>query len=58
MLTRFTICVLSKGTNFGFSHLGLWSGNFILIAPFSEYCLLVPFSMQNVSKRLLYMAHR
>ena len=27
-----------------FSHLGFWSGNLFLIAPFSDLCLLVPFS--------------
>ena len=26
-----------------FSHLGFWSGNLFLIAPFSDLCLLVPF---------------
>ena len=25
-----------------FSHLGFWSGNLFLIAPFSDLCLLVP----------------
>ena len=29
--------------NLLFSHLGFWSGNFILIAPFPDHCLLVPF---------------
>ena len=28
-----------------FSHLGFWSGNLFLIAPFPDLCLLVPFSM-------------
>ena len=28
---------------FKISHLGFWSGNFFLIAPFPDYCLLVPF---------------
>ena len=27
-----------------FSHLGFWSGNLSLIAPFPDLCLLVPFS--------------
>ena len=27
-----------------FSHLGFWSGNLFLIAPFSDLCLLVPFN--------------
>ena len=26
-----------------FSHLGFWSGNLYLIAPFPDLCLLVPF---------------
>ena len=26
-----------------FPSLGLWSGNFFLIAPFPDHCLLVPF---------------
>ena len=26
-----------------FSHLGFWSGNLFLIAPFLDLCLLVPF---------------
>ena len=28
--------------NLVFSHLGFWSGNFFLIAPFPDLCLLVP----------------
>ena len=28
-----------------FSHLGFWSGNLFLIAPFPDLCLLEPFSM-------------
>ena len=31
-----------------FSHLGFWSGNLFLIAPFPDLCLLVPFlSLKN-----------
>ena len=30
-----------------FSHLGFWSGNLFLIAPFPDLCLLVPFSTEN-----------
>ena len=36
-----------------FSHLGFWSGNLFLIAPFPDLCLLVPFlndSYKNVSR--------
>ena len=33
-------------TQFG-SHLGFWSGNLFLIAPFPDLCLLVPFSVAN-----------
>ena len=29
--------------NLGFPHLGFWSGNFFLIAPFPDHCLLAPF---------------
>ena len=29
--------------NLVFSHLGFWSGNFFLIAPFPDHCLLVFF---------------
>ena len=29
--------------NLVFSHLGFWSGNLFLIAPFPDLCLLVPF---------------
>ena len=29
-----------------FSHLGFWSGNLFLIAPFPDLCLLVPFPLQ------------
>ena len=30
-----------------FSHLGFWSGNLFLIAPFPDLCLLVPFYNKN-----------
>ena len=34
-----------------FSHLGFWSGNLFLIAPFPDLCLLVPFfqKLSNIS---------
>ena len=32
--------------NLVFSHLGFWSGNLFLIAPFPDRCLLVPFSIR------------
>ena len=31
-----------------FSHLGFWSGNLFLIAPFPDLCLLVPFFKSSV----------
>ena len=31
-----------------FSHLGFWSGNLFLIAPFPELCLLVPFDYSDM----------
>ena len=34
-----------------FSHLGFWSGNLFLIAPFPDLCLLVPFSKLLRDKR-------
>ena len=36
---RLTICFLI--VNQVFSHLGFWSGNFFLIAPFPDRCLLL-----------------
>ena len=30
-----------------FSHLGFWSGNLFLIAPFPDLCLLVPFQKSS-----------
>ena len=42
--------------NLVFSHLGFWSENLFLIAPFPDLCLLVPFSMvggENESLTLL-----
>ena len=30
-----------------FSHLGFWSGNLFLIAPFPDLCLLVPFYLPS-----------
>ena len=37
--------------NLVFSHLGFWSGNFFLIAPFSDNCLLVRFSEKCIAHR-------
>ena len=37
-----------------FSHLGFWSGNLFLIAPFPDLCLLVPFSFkcrENINEK-------
>ena len=31
-----------------FSHLGFWSGNLFLIAPFPDLCLLVPFHIHAI----------
>ena len=31
-----------------FSHLGFWSGNLFLIAPFPDLCLLVPFCVSLI----------
>ena len=37
-----------------FSHLGFWSGNLFLIAPFPDLCLLVPFYNPFALLGLLY----
>ena len=37
-----------------FSHLGFWSGNLFLIAPFPDLCLLVPSSKIRPSSILLF----
>ena len=34
-----------------FSHLGFWSGNLFLIAPFPDLCLLVPLYVWQVERR-------
>ena len=40
-----------------FSHLGFWSGNLFLIAPFPDLCLLVPFFlMRNIYYVILRLA--
>ena len=36
-----------------FSHLGFWSGNLFLIAPFPDLCLLVPFSFYQTIWRYI-----
>ena len=36
-----------------FSHLGFWSGNLFLIAPFPDLCLLVPFCVTDRSNAIL-----
>ena len=43
-----------------FSHLGFWSGNLFLIAPFPDLCLLVPFHFIWLWPELLVycLAHR
>ena len=33
--------------NLIFPHLGFWSGNLFLIAPFTDRCLLVPFFLRK-----------
>ena len=36
-----------------FSHLGFWSGNLFLIAPFPDLCLLVPFDLDYTDVNFL-----
>ena len=40
--------------NLVFSHLGFWSGNLFLIAPFPDLCLLVPSSTGWFSKNEVF----
>ena len=40
-----------------FSHLGFWSGNLFLIAPFPDLCLLVPFSNLHLQNTQFYHDH-
>ena len=45
--------------NLVFSHLGFWSGNLFLIAPFPDRCLLVPhFSLLGPERPVRCLAHR
>ena len=37
-----------------FSHLGFWSGNLFLIAPFPDLCLLVPFYSYHLQPRPIF----
>ena len=41
----------------GFSHLGFWSGNLFLIAPFPDLCLLVPFDHGHANERKVPETH-
>ena len=40
---RYVSCYKYLIVSLVFSHLGFWSGNLFLIAPFPDLCLLVPF---------------
>ena len=40
---RYVSCYKYQIVNLVFSHIGFWSGNLFLIAPFPDLCLLVPF---------------
>ena len=37
-----------------FSHLGFWSGNLFLTAPFPDLCLLVPFQYVSMATSVSY----
>ena len=44
-----------------FSHLGFWSGNLFLIAPFPDLCLLVPFSIlarYEMGQQCMYIKYK
>ena len=40
--------------NLVFSHLGFWSGNLFLIAPFPDLCLLVPFYYGKKNSKIFF----
>ena len=40
-----------------FSHLGFWSGNLFLIAPFPDLCLLVPF-YENCERKFMVLVNK
>ena len=41
-----------------FSHLGFWSGNLFLIAPFPDFCLLVPFCVIFIQMHSIFQEIR
>ena len=43
LLVILLVILLVYDCQFSFFNLDFWSGNFFLIAPFSDHCLLVPF---------------
>ena len=43
LVFNFFLCCWRLIVSLFFSHLGFWSGNLFLIAPFPDLCLLVPF---------------
>ena len=40
---QYIFLVQESNSQFIFSHFSFWGGNFFLIAPFPDHCLLVPF---------------
>ena len=52
-------CILYKYliVSLDFSHLGFWSGNLFLIAPFPDLCLLVPF-YRDFQAKLKCLIHK
>ena len=43
--------------NFVFPHLGFWSGNLFLLAPFPDRCLLVPFYISTSMFYVCFLVH-
>ena len=48
---RYVSCYKFLIVGLVFSHLGFWSGNLFLIAPFPDLCLLVPFYLVSHKDR-------
>ena len=53
MLSKYKV----PNCQFSFSHLGFWSRNLFLIAPFPDLCLLVPFSKYKVPNCQFSFSH-
>ena len=54
IITRYRRIGFNLIVSLVFSHLGFWSGNLFLIAPFPDLCLLVPLNVMRQSACLVF----